>query len=92
MFSNTKPTRMFKKITSLLDTKIGICSSSERSMSERLRVSTSLQFTDRDDLPNLLYVLHQAELRSKSQNAGKPGRHGGLVTASPKKIMKDLNQ
>ena len=92
MFSNDKRTRMFKKIKSLLDTKIGICSSSERSMSERLWVSTSIQFTDWDDLPKLLYVLYRAELRSKRQNAGKPGRREGAVTASPKKIMEDLNQ
>ena len=42
IFSNDKYIRMFKKIKSLLDTKIGICSSSERSMSERLRVSNSI--------------------------------------------------
>jgi hypothetical protein len=56
---------MFKKFKSLLDTKNGICSISERSMSERWRVIKSIHFTDWDDLPKLLYVLHQAELRAK---------------------------
>ena len=76
---------MFKKIKSLLDTKIGICSSSERSRSERLQVSKSIKFTDWDDLPKRLYVIYQAELRPKRQNARKPGRREGAVTASPQK-------
>ena len=60
-------------------------------MSERLCVSKSIEFTDWNDLPKLFYVLYRAELRSKRQKARKPGRREGGVTASPNKIMEDLN-
>ena len=41
-------------------------------MSERWRVTNSTHFTDWDDLRKLLYVLHRAELRAKSQKAWTP--------------------
>jgi hypothetical protein len=57
MFSIANRTHIFKKNKSLLDTKIGIWSISERSMSERLRASTSIQITGWNDFSELLDVI-----------------------------------